>query len=53
MFDMNDKQSFDKLPKYLDGVKLYGTPECIVVLVGTKADLTKNVTTEEGMSYLQ
>jgi small GTP-binding protein len=41
VFDITDRDSFDRLAKWLRDVRVEADPQCVVVLVGNKADLAE------------
>jgi Ras-related protein Rab-1A len=40
VFDLTDRDSFERLPEWIENVIDYGSKECVVLIVGNKADLT-------------
>merc|ERR1712100_63741 len=53
VYDVTRKSSFASLPSWLEEIRQCADPNIVVLLVGNKTDLQREVSTEEGQSFAE
>lgn len=53
VFALNDRKSFQQLQYWHDEFKGNGSPNALVILIGTKSDQPHVISTEEGLGMMK
>ena len=51
LYSVGDRETFLRVPEWLNTAKTYTSENVVIVLVGTKTDLPRQVSTEEGKIF--
>ena len=53
VFDLSDRSSFDALPNWLTELRENVDPNCVLYILGNKADIPRKVSRDEAIAYSQ